>query len=123
MVYAPENWRTNPRKETMAIEKMEWQKDYKTLRIEMFSVPDRTGGLKRTEECQASSELVEYKKGQTINVEQRDRTFSFQGVERTLFHDVDNDIFFTADDSAEYRLSRSSRRDLRDFREGAADAG
>ena len=78
----------------MAKQKMEWLKDYKEFRLEMSPVPDRTG-LKTIEEYEASSELVEYKKGQIINVEKLDGT---------LFHDADNGIFFAARDSRAYCL-------------------
>ncbi len=79
----------------MAKQKMEWLKDYKELRLEMPPVPTRDGSLKCIEECEASSEIVEYKKGQIINVEKLDHA---------SFNDIDNGILFRVNDSNAYRL-------------------
>lgn len=78
----------------MAKQKMEWLKDYKGLTLGMYPKPDPTG-LKQTAEYESNDKVVEYKKRQVINVEKRDRT---------LFHDLDNNLLFRVDDPSAYRL-------------------
>jgi hypothetical protein len=78
----------------MTTQKLEWLKDYKEFSVGMWLVPDPSG-LKQIQEYQASSELIEYKKREIINVEKRDRT---------LFLDVDRGILFAVHDPRTYRL-------------------
>jgi hypothetical protein len=75
----------------MANQKLEWLKDYKEHSLALFPVQNRTG----PPEFRASNELIEYKKGEIINVEKRDST---------MFRDVNRGIFFIAHDPSAYRL-------------------
>ena len=75
----------------MAIKKLEWLADYREHSLGSIRV-ERTPGK---EEHRSSDEIIEYKKGQIINVEERGDGY---------FRDTDTGEFFSAKDTSTYRL-------------------